>query len=130
MAEGTRPLDKGEPLTRFLLSRSLFSRAKGRVKHNAFMPPADLRLSVFRTYDLDEPDIWDLGQRCVATVQPEKGLHGRADVLVSVVLENELQVDPDDVPPRHASITGWPESKDAQKMLALELAERASLRAR
>jgi hypothetical protein len=98
------------------------------------MPPPDLRLSVFRIRGLEEQEVWTMGRQHVLEPavgrQPNATLYGRAAVLVSAVFETGLQVDPDDTPPRHASITGWPEDKAEQKSTALELAGSAALRLR
>ncbi len=120
------PVLPGELLARYLLSRTQFSSQKRVVKSSAFMPPPSGELSVFRTEGMDAEAVWELGERCVAGPQG-RTLWGRADVLAGDVGEVGLTVDADDDPPRHANIVGWPEEKDAQKMLALELAERASL---
>jgi len=91
------------------------------------MPPGDLKLSVFQTKNLSEKNIWDIGERHVA--QPrKKTLYGRGDVTVASVQKIGLKIDPDNEPPRHAGIIGWPEGKSEQKSLAQELAEQASLR--
>ena len=55
-------------------------------------------------------------------------LHGRADIQALNILEINLQVNPDNIPPRHANIIGWPELKEEQKSIAQELAAKASLR--
>ena len=57
-------------------------------------------------------------------------LYGRGDLSVSSVLATGLTVDPDDNPPRHAGIVGWPETKDARISLAQRLAASALLRLR
>jgi hypothetical protein len=36
-------------------------------------------------------------------------------------------LEPDDNPPRHANIVGWPAGKDAQKSLAQQLASETEL---
>ena len=118
-----------ELLARFLLSRSLFSREKRTVKSSAFMPPPSGELSVFRIEGLSAGETWELGERHVARPQ-QRRLHGRADMVARAVTESGLKVNPDDDPPRHATIVGWPDSKDAQKSIALELAVRAKLRLR
>jgi hypothetical protein len=77
-------IDANDPLARYLLSRSHFSRLQDRVKPSAFMPPSDLKLSVFRIAGLAEREVWSIGQRYVADPQAKK-VYGRADVLVSHV---------------------------------------------
>ena len=117
-----------EVLSRYLLSRSLFSPQKKRVKSSAFLPPPDLKLSVFRVNGLTEKEIWELGERDVVQKQStSKTLYGRADVKASSVWNVNLRIDPNDIPPRHADLIGWPEEKSARKLIALELAEQAEL---
>ena len=113
------PLFSSDPLTRFLTQSDHYSREQNRVKERAFLPPADLKLSIFQIKQLDEIEIWKLCQRST--------FHGRGDFVVSAVLKVDLKVDPDDDPPRHANIIGWPYEKSAQKLLAIELAAEATL---
>ena len=86
------------------------------------MPPADKRLSVFRTSGLQEHEIWALGESLRA--QP---LKGRADITAADVGETGLALDADDIPPRHANIVGWPDDHSAIELKALELSQRAHL---
>lgn len=39
----------------------------------------------------------------------------------------KLDIVPNEPPRRHANITGWPEAKSEQKLIALKLAESAHL---
>lgn len=116
-----------EVLTRYVLSEKYY-RSNGTVRHTAFMPPANLRLSVYRSSGLSEEEIREIGNQRVATPQ-EKPLIGRADILGSDVLDSDkdLRLEPDPVPhPLHANITGWPEQRDKQKLIAIKLASKAN----
>ena len=74
------------------------------------MPPQDLKLSVFQIEGLDENLIWEIGTTHVA--EPgNRTLHGRGDITVAAVSETGLGLSPDNEPPRHANIVGWPEEK-------------------
>jgi hypothetical protein len=129
--ESSHTIDKNEPLSRYLTSTNHFGRQNNRVKYSAFMPPADLKLSVFRTKELPEKAIWDIGNNEVGeNAQVPKTLYGRAEITPLVVKKVELSIDPDDEPPRHANIIGWPQEKSEQKLKALELAESATLKLR
>lgn len=120
-----------ETLTRYLLSKKLFSRDNNRVKRQAFMPPAELKLSVFRTDKLSEFQIWRIGEKRVARkTKPPRNLHGRADIKALKVVETGLRIIPDNVPPRHANIIDWPDEKSEIIEIALELAANASLELR
>src|SRR5437867_7956701 len=71
------PIQASEPLARFLTSSSHYS--PGRVRQAAFLPPADLKLSVFRTSEMEEADIWTLGHNHVERPSG-RHLHGRAQL--------------------------------------------------
>jgi len=88
------------------------------------MPDSKLTLSVFRIFQLSENQIWKIGKD--VGKQSVRTLYGRGDVKAFVVTENKLQIKPDDNPPKHANILGWPTEKDEQKAIALELAAKAS----
>ena len=122
-------LPPNAPLSRFLTNRSHYSVNKGRVRKGAFMPH-HRQLSVFQVGGLVEPEIWTIGKNVCEVSQ--RTLHGRgdlkvADVVCDAVSVPPLKVVPDEDPPRHANIVGWPEEKDAQNACALELAARAEL---
>ena len=117
-----------EVIARYITSKRWYSRTKNVVKPQAFMPPPDLRLSVFRIDNLSEPEIWKIGfEKVIAKMNQHKNLHGRADIRALNILETNLQINPDNIPPRHASIIGWPELKEERKSIAQELAAKASL---
>lgn len=109
------------------------------VKPAAFLPsPISNEVSTFRIAGLSEQQIRDLGDRAVGSARG-KTVRGRAEVLVRAVrlagnrghgTSRPLSVVSDDSPPRHAAIRGWPKEKDRQKLLALEIANAASLHLR
>ena len=101
-----------ESLGRYLPEKSYFSTLKNSVLPKAFMPPSDLRLSVFRIDGLKLEEIWEIGQTEVINVMTQpKILHGMAKIKVSKVREQKLEIDPDNDPIRHANIIGWPQEK-------------------
>jgi hypothetical protein len=91
------------------------------------MPNRNGELSVFRIQELPEEQIWEIGRRYVSEPQG-KTLYGRGDVFASIVIENNLTINLDDNPPRHANVVGWPADKSKLKLIALELANQATLR--
>jgi hypothetical protein len=120
------PLSAEEPLARFIVEKSYF-RADRTLRHSAFMPSRQDRVvSIYRIFDLDSSSIWNLGNNNVA-IPRLKQLLGRADIKVLDVTGVGLSVIPDDNPPRHASITEWPDDDSKHKLLALQLAEQATL---
>jgi hypothetical protein len=119
-----------EPLSRFLTSeRSHFNRTKGVVKKSAYMPARDGETSTFRTEGLAPPQIWAIAEEFVAA-SLAKPVLGRGETTVADVTAVGLTVNPDNDPPRHAGIRGWPEEKHEKMVLAQELAKVATLRLR
>ena len=115
-----------EPLSRFILSKSHFSREKQRVKYGAFMPSSNGETSVFRTSNLTNNQIWNLGDTHVAQ-ERRMQLLGRGDIQASAVFEKGLKIAADNNPQRHANIKGWPGEKSERLLIATELAVNAAL---
>jgi len=57
----TEEINRQEVIARYITSKSGYSRQKDIVKPQAFMPPPNLKLSVFRIDNLSEPEIWKIG---------------------------------------------------------------------
>jgi hypothetical protein len=91
------------------------------------MPPAtDRRISVYRTQDLIENEVWAIGDEFVGT--PQKPIIARADLSAIQITRQQLQTEPSPHPhPRHANVTGWPEDEELQRVIAIELANIAAL---
>lgn len=116
-----------ESLGRYLTQKNHFSRRDNAVRTLAFMPPPNLRLSVFRIDGLKLEEVWIIGQREVIDVLPQpKTLYGVADIKASKVREFDLEIEPSNTPPRHADICGWHE-KAKHKSVAQQLAAEANL---
>ena len=99
------------------------------MKPRAFQPaPKDHKTSVFRTVDLAEEEVWRLADEHAAGDRGKA--EARAVLLVRQVTDAGLRVEPDDIPPRHANLAGWPTAKDEWKSIAQELAADATLRVR
>ena len=116
-------VDPTEMLSRYVLDKSQYRISDCSVKFTAFMPPDDLCLSVFRTSGLSESDVWLIG-KTVGT-ERNKTLHGRAEIVTLDVTKNNLDVNPDNNPPHHANVVGWPQEKLRQRLIAQILASRA-----
>ena len=116
-----------ESLGRYLTQKTHFHRRDNAVRTLAFMPPTNLRLSVFRIDGLKLDEVWGIGQKEVIDVLPQtKTLYGMADIKASKVRAFDLEIEPSDTPPRHADIYGWPE-KAKHKSVAQQLAAEATL---
>lgn len=130
-----KTIDSSENLSRFILQRQYWYRTdnppvKSRVKYAAFMPnPNNGETSVFRTSGITDEVIWDIGDREVSA-KAGKPILGRADIIAVVVMSKDLEIIPNEPPERHANITGWPDERSKQKMIALELAAEARLHLR
>lgn len=120
------PVDAGELLARFLMQKSHFRPGDGTVKPDAFVPHPYEELSVNRHRDASVDEIWAVGQSLAAAVG--RSLKGRADVLATAFLRQELSVQaaPIDGNPNHANVLNWPKDKPAQKAMAQEIAKQAT----
>lgn len=116
-----------ESVARFITQKGYYRPSDQTVKHNAFMPNRQGKTSVYRVIDLDDEEIFEIGRRFVAD-ELKKLLMGRADILVSKILDRELMVELDPTPhPRHANIVDWPEDESKHRLIAPELADEAEL---
>lgn len=121
-------INSQEVIARYITSQRWYSRQKDIVKPQAFMPPPNLKLSVFRIDNLSEPEIWKIGiKKVINKMNKPTNLHGRADIQALKIFDSNLQIEPDNTPPRHANIIGWPELKEKRISIAQELAAKASL---
>jgi hypothetical protein len=85
------------------------------------MPNREGKTSVFRISGISNDEIWDIGDREVS-IKRGKPILGRADIRANSVVTKDLQVVPSEPPVRHANITGWPDERSKQKLIAVELA--------
>jgi hypothetical protein len=116
------PTTQLSPLARYLYDKAHFSAENKRVKERAFLPPPNLRLSVFVVDALEHQEIVDLGQTVT-----QRELRAYATLEDSITKAQGLRVERDDTPFRHAEIAGWPAEKEHQKEIAQELASAATL---
>ena len=117
-----KPVDLSETLSRFVVYNR-WIRADNTVRHIAFTPNKNGATSVFRISGISDNEVWNIGEREVG-MKRNKPILGRADITASII-SNHLEIIPSEPPERHADITGWPEEKDKQKDIALELAAKA-----
>ena len=120
-----------ESLARYLTQSNHIRRLDQTVSPRAFDPPHDLRLSVYRTDGLSTEKVWEIGQvHVVERMTPPRNLYGMGSIKASAVRAVHLDVEPEEGPPRHACIFGWPdgpEGKPERMSLAQELAATATL---
>ena len=96
------------------------------VKPKLFEPPRSLKLSVFRIHGLQCEDIKALGREAVRGHSKATKLYGWAELRESVVEANNLRLDDDNDPPRHADIVDWPVEVEDRKQLAQVLASNST----
>lgn len=79
-----------------------------------------------RTTSLQEKKVWSIGDWWVA---PTRGrdILARGDVVAAELVPFALTLAPDEPPPRHVNLGGWPVQKEARKSVAQRLAERFAL---
>jgi hypothetical protein len=118
-----------ESLARYLTHSDHYNLSTNSVKPRAFEPRTkDLCLSVFRVYGLNTEEILQIGQDEVINKSSQLNtLYGYADIKAKSFIDLSLNIKPDNDPPRHASVLGWPEEKSKRKSIAQQLAASAKL---
>ncbi|EAQ81990.1 hypothetical protein [Blastopirellula marina] len=123
-----------ELLARFITQRSQFRSSDETVKPDLFIPYRHVELSVTRHDQPGPIDLWQVG-RDVVSERESAALCGRSDVTAIHCRIGPLTVSPDPIlppasptNPNHANILGFPEKKEDQKALAIQIAAKASKR--
>ena len=120
---GRSNLSPHDRMSRFIRSKNHIAQTKGIVKTGAFMPALNKKLSVFFTENMKEKNIWQLADLHL----PNISIKFRADIKAHVIESVNLNIDYDNTPEYHANIIGWPDGKDKQKEIAIELAAKSTL---
>ena len=104
----------GEKLTRFIRYNSHFDEPN-TVRHQAFLPHKNKTdISVFRISQLPDSEVWKIAWEHVQ--KPELPVYARADLLVSDVYDNNLEVIPTTQSHNwHADIAGFPVEREENK---------------
>lgn len=91
------------------------------------MPTSDGQTSVIRVNSLDDSEIWSIGVTYVASVSG-RTIKARVEIIADKVTTTGLDIVPDPEPhPRHANIVNWPEEGSERILVAILLANSASL---
>lgn len=133
-------IDSEERLTNYIFPKNWFSPQAQRVKVQAFRPrpskteTPELQLSVYRTKECEESEIWHLGDKYVRDERQDHRppILARGDILAKDAIEQLLHVNSDPLPHfLHANIVNWPIDKknaeELREMKAVELAKKAVL---
>jgi hypothetical protein len=118
-----------ERITRFVFSKHYIKN--GKIAPQAFLPHKVTReTSVYRTNGCSEKRVWLLGDLFVTRLRKDApALIGRGDVLSQAVFAEGLKIVAFRSPhPRHAVLRNWPNEKAHQRIKAIALAQKASLR--
>jgi len=120
-------VEVSEQIARYILSKRHISVANGIVRPAAYMPASNGETSVYRISDIAEKEVWDIGRKYVAG-PGGRTLHARGDTPAVAITKTGLAIVPETTPhPLHANIVNWPSEKDEQKMLAVAIANEATL---
>ena len=123
-----KPTSELLTLTRFVFHRDHYS--KGCPKPGAFLPPRDkYAISMLFTDGLEDEETWRIGDE----VGKDRGKSAlaRATLSKSSVTAIGLSVElSPGVHPNHADVGGWPKEKHEQKLIALDLCAKSTLRLR
>lgn len=95
------------------------------VKPKLFEPTKSLELSVFRIEGIGHSEICNLGVDVANKHPTARYLYGWGELSESAVIGTGLQVEYDNVPPRHANIVNWPQDASERKERQLILASRS-----
>lgn len=127
-------IEPEERLTNYIFEKRFFSHQ--RVKVQAFRPrrpssgPPEFQLSVYRTEECEESEIWDLGDTYVRDQRQDHKppIIARGDIKAREAFDQQLQVVSSPQPHfLHADIVDWPEGEEHRLMKAVELANKAVL---
>jgi len=130
-------VDPAERITRYIFRKKHFNLKEGEVKVDAFLPPKpkppgspERQMSVYRTMNCGETEIWSMGDRYVANPGADRFVLARGDLEAETVFGQDLKIAPHPTPhKRHANIVNWPdeESNARRRAKALALAEKSRL---
>lgn len=122
-------VETDERITRYSRDRRQFFK-NGQVKPQLFLPNPKHgnTTSVYRTSELTDEEIWDIGQKFVVDqTSDKKPIIGRADLSSNAILDSKLQIVPVPTPhERHADLMGWPKERAVTLSIAQELASQST----
>lgn len=119
-------LSDDELVGRFVLFSKWVRSSDQSVRQDAFVPHPYDELSVTRHKNITAEKLWKHGKSVAK--KTSKTLHGRADVRISDVRNQNIEAVPRPILWKnwnHACLTGWPPDKPGQKTIAQQLAANA-----
>lgn len=82
-----------------------------------------LETSVFRTSGLNRSEVKALSKMA----RKDKGPYAAGHVAAKDITNKKVSLEPDNIPERHASIIGWPATREDQMEIARDLANSSEL---
>jgi len=118
-----------EIISRFIFEKKHFNASEKRIKYAAFMPPKNLKASVYRTSTLSNNQVWEIGREYVEKNRNDgKLIEARGTIPVARIRSKDLDVISEPTPHYlHADIVEWSLDRSSQKLVATELANEATL---
>lgn len=120
------PLSLEETLSRYLFQKNQYN-SQGRVKQAAFLPASNKETSVFRKSRMSSSE-YDYSKQHVSSIKKKPLKAVALTELTSI--PPELTVSPEEKKASirwHANIESWPDSKDEQKLLAQQIAQKSRI---
>lgn len=118
------PVQASENLVRFLFSKGTEFTAKPdgslRIKAAGLIPYSYVELSIFRDRELNTETLWLLGDVFVAAKR-KRPILAKSTLPAASFHRHSLTTRPDELPPRHGVVNGWPTEKHAQIAIAHQL---------
>ncbi len=122
----TEPITADEVVSRFIFNSSQLNKAKTVIKASAFLPPENLKTSVFRKNRMSPDEYRET--KIVISEKRDKDIKVTALIGVSSVKNSGVMVEPEESEHKwHADIIGWPDDKDKRKSIAQALVKDACL---
>jgi hypothetical protein len=120
-------IDPPSAISRFIYESDKIFKSTQKPKPGAFLPECYENRHETSVCHLDgcaDDRVWHLGR----TVRPGKTLHARVDLDVQQVVDQALSClsAPEQDFQEHAVVIDWPDEKEEQKKIAVELATRAA----
>jgi len=114
-----------ETTTRYIFYSRYYAKTIGRIKYPAFVPDKNGETSVFRISNLDDQQIWDIGENHVSPYS-SRTLLARGDLAALDIFDEGLEIEADTTNHKlHANIVGWPLELAKIKLHATNLAKKA-----
>jgi hypothetical protein len=124
------PISQNEQVARFIYQKNDWSRQSSRPKPKVFLPMKEAgqwETSVCRVCAVSEQRIWEIANQARSPLRVLACAELSANSVMTAGLFTEAAPDFEANYPEHAVIVGWPDEKEKQMALAIELVSTAEL---